>query len=141
MKQHRRLVVSFAVILTFVCASTALAKPRIARRLATGAWGAPHIQIDVTADSARIEYDCAHGTITGPLTFNSRGEFRWLGFHGREHGGPIRINETRNEAPAVYTGWVKGDTMTLTVKLADTGETLGKFALRRNGRGRVFKCR
>lgn len=141
MSQRRRTVYLLAVILSLLCASSSLAKPRNVRRLVTGTWGGPHIQIDVTRNTASIEYDCANGTIAGPLTLNSRGQFTWRGWHSREHGGPIRLDEKPDKRPAVYTGWVKGATMTLTVKLAGTGETLGTFTLSRGSRGRIFKCR
>ncbi len=140
MKHHRPLMLLLTVVLSFTCVAVAVAKPRSAKRLIAGTWAGPHININATADAASIEYDCAHGAINGPLTLNSRGEFRWRGSHGREHGGPIRIDETRAEAAALYIGKVKGDTMTLTVKLADSGETIGTFVVKRNGRGRVFKC-
>jgi hypothetical protein len=140
MGQHRRATYSLALIFSFLCTFSSPAKPRDVQRLATGIWGGQHIRIDVTRDTARIEYDCATGTIGGPLTLNSKGQFTWRGFHTREHGGPIRSDETANKQPAVYSGWVKGTSMSLTVKLADTGETLSTFTLRRGNSGRVFKC-
>ena len=141
MSRHRRRIYLFAVILSLLCTFSSLAKPRKVQRLATGTWGGQHIQIDVTRDTASIEYDCANGTIAGPLTFNNKGQFTWRGSHSRERGGPIRRDEKPDKHPAVYTGWIKGATMTMTVKLMDTSETLGTFTLRRGAEGRVFKCR
>ena len=118
----------------------ATSKPRKMQRLSTGSWGAPHIRIDVAQGSATIDYDCANGTIAGPLTYDRKGNFTWRGTHNREHGGPIRVDEKSNSRPAVYTGSIKGDTMTLTVKLADTNEVVETYTLKRGGAGRVFKC-
>ena len=105
-----------------------------------GLFGGSHIRIEVGPRSAAIDYDCANGTIDGPFTLDSKGRFSWRGSHNREHGGPIRIDEKPNGRPAVYSGSVKGDTMTLTVKLADNNEVIETYTLKRGSSGRVFKC-
>lgn len=128
------------VTLILLIGSLAAARPRRMQRLQTGSWGGSHIRIDVGASSATIDYDCANGTINGPLTIDRNGHFTWRGSHNREHGGPIRIDEN-NERPAIYSGSIKGDTMTLTVKLADTNDVVDSFTLKRGGAGRVFKCK
>ena len=130
-------VVSFVLII----AASAASRPRKMQRMSTGAWGAPHIRIDVEKNSATIDYDCANGTIDGPLTFDSKGRFTWRGTHRREGPGPIRVGVGSDGHPAIYTGSVKGDTMTLTVKLADSNEVVDTFTLKRGGFGRVFKCK
>ncbi len=127
--------------LFLLVAATASSKPRKAQRLTSGIWGGPHIRIEVKGDNATIEYDCANGTITGPLKFDRSGRFSWEGAHFREHGGPVRIDETPQSNPATYYGVIKGNTMTLTVKLKGSDEILGEFTLTRGGSGRIFKCR
>ena len=111
------------------------------QRIAGGQWGGQHIRMDVGANSATIEYDCANGSITGPLSLDSKGHFSWRGTHVAEHGGPVRSDETANQHPATYTGWIKDNTMTLTVKLTDSNQTIGTFSLTHGHPGRVFKCR
>ncbi len=128
------------VSLVLLIASSAASRPRKMQHLSTGSWGGPHIRIEVGQRSATIDYDCANGTIEGPLTFDSKGRFTWRGTHSRERGGPIRIDEKSNTRPAIYAGSVKGDTMTLTVKLADTNEVVETYTLKRGSYGRVFKC-
>jgi len=49
------------------------------KRLAAGVWGGPHVSIDVGSQSARVEYDCAHGAIEGPLVIDEEGKFTWRG--------------------------------------------------------------
>ena len=110
------------------------------QRLQTGNWGGPHIRMDVGPGSATVDYDCANGTIDGPLTIDRKGNFTWHGYHHREHGGPVRADENSNGSPAIYSGSVKGDTMTLTVKLANTDKVVDTFTLKRGSAGRVFKC-
>jgi hypothetical protein len=135
----RTVLLSLGLVL--LISASALSKPRRVQRLATGLWGGPHIRIDVGPRSASIDYDCASGTINGPLTIDSKGRFTWRGNHHREHAGPIRENEQGNNRPATYSGSVKGDRMTLTVKLSDTNEVLETYTLKRGAFGRVVKCK
>jgi hypothetical protein len=129
-----------AVSLVLLLVSLSPAKPRRAQRLASGLWGGAHIRMNVGANSATIEYDCAQGTIAGPLLLDSKGRFTLHGTHLRAHGGPIRSDETANQRPAVYTGSIKGERMTLTVRITGTNETVGTFSLTHGNEGRVFKC-
>jgi len=121
--------------------STASAKPRRMKHLQTGDWGGNHIRLHITDGGAEVEYDCAHGRINGPLTLDSRGRFSWRGAHNLERPGPTRADDTGNAQSVIYTGWVKGDAMNLTVKRSGTNESIGTFTLTRGGSGRVFKCR
>ena len=134
-----RLFLLFPLVL--LIAFSVQSKPRKMQRISIGTWGGPHISIEVGPRSATISYDCANGTIEGPLTIDSKGRFTWRGTHNREHPGPIRADEGSNGQRAIYTGKVKGDTMVLTVKLADTNEVIETFTLKRGGPGRVFKCK
>ena len=109
------------------------------RRIATGVWGGPHINIKVGEKSATIEYDCASGVIEGPLVFDPDGYFSLRGTHRMERGGPVRSNENPREAPATYTGTVKGKIMTLTLKLSDSDEET--FTLEKGKPGELFKCK
>jgi hypothetical protein len=138
-----RNLIRFLVIITslFLMISAAVSKPRKMQRINPGTWGGSHIRIEVGPRSATIEYDCANGTIDGPFTIDSKGRFSWRGTHNREHGGPIRMDEKPHGRPAIYSGSVKGDIMTLTVKFADTNEVLDTFTLKRGSSGRVVKCK
>jgi hypothetical protein len=108
--------------------------------VALGTWGGPHISLEVANNGARINYDCAHGTIDQRLKTDRRGHFHASGLHYKEHGGPIRKDESQSGEPATYTGTINGQTMTLTVKLTKTHETVGTYTLTQGKRGRVMKC-
>jgi hypothetical protein len=125
--------------LVLMVAGLAISKPRRIR-LSTGQWGGQHIRIDVGARSATIGYDCASGTIDEPLMIDSKGRFTWHGTHHRQRPGPTRKNDQGSNRPAAYSGFVKGDTMTLTVKLSDTDE-VQTYTLKRGAFGRVFECK
>jgi hypothetical protein len=112
------------------------------RTIANGSWGGQHIQMSVTNGSASIEYDCANGTITGPLKIDSRGRFELRGTHNVEHGGPVRMDNKGGEGePAKYTGWTDGKKMKLSVRLVNSKTDIGTFDLTRGNAGRIFKCR
>ena len=129
------------IALLLLCGSSAEAKPRRLQYVPPGSWGALHIRMEVSRDSATLEYDCAKGTIKGPLVVDRNGHFNFTGTHVREHGGPIRDNEPSNSQPARFTGTVNGQTMKLTVTLAQSNVAIGTFVLTRGGPGRLLKCR
>jgi len=110
------------------------------QRIATGVWGGQHIQIKVGSNSATIEYDCANGVIEGPLIVDSDGNFKLHGTHHMERGGPVRADAEPRRIPATYTGSVKGNTMTLILKLAGSSDE-ETFTLARGKEGEIVKCR
>jgi len=129
------------VTLILLITSAAASRPRKMQRIQSGSWGGPHIRLEVESNSATVNYDCAHGTITGPLTIDSKGRFTWKGTHQREGPGPIRVNRPPTDQAVIYTGTVSGKTMTMTVKFAESGETVDTFTLQLGRAGRVFKCK
>lgn len=109
------------------------------QRIAEGVWGGQHIHIVVGEKSATIEYDCASGVIDGPLVIDGHGSFKLQGKHCVQRGGPIRADEKPRELPATYTGSIKGDVMTLTLKVGDwEPET---FTLRKGKEGELVRCK
>jgi hypothetical protein len=112
-----------------------------ARALANGVWGGQGISLEINDSGAEINYDCAHGTITGKIIPDRKGKFAARGFHLREHGAPVRQEETGTGGqPSTYQGSIAGETMTLTVTLSKTRETIGTFTLTRGQDGRIRKC-
>jgi hypothetical protein len=115
------------------------AKIQKMRRIAIGSWGGQHISMNVTAKSATIEYDCATGVINGPLVVDADGNFNLHGTHRMERGGPVRADEKPSGEPATYTGTIKGNTMTLTLKVGDSDEET--FTLEKGQQGELVKCK
>jgi hypothetical protein len=111
------------------------------RSVPTGSWGGTSIALNVTAEGAAVQFDCAHGTITGsPMTIDASGKFDVTGTYVREHGGPTRLDETPDSHPARYSGTTDGRTMSLTITLTDSQQTLGPFDLGFGRAPRLFKC-
>ena len=127
------------VLLAALSISCAAASPAKERAL-SGNWGGPHIGVEMTSEGGRVEYDCAHGTIDGPIVLDKSGRFDATGTHSPEHGGPVREGEEDTGRPARYRGKVAGRSLTLTVILTDSGENLGTFKLTRDAAPRLTKC-
>ena len=69
-----------------------------------------------------------------------RGRFNVKGTHYKEHGGPVRIDEENKGQTARYTGALLARTLTITVTLTDTGQTLGTFRVKHNQEPHLVKC-
>ena len=109
--------------------------------LTPGVWGGEHIRFEVTGRGARIEYDCAHGTIEGRIVVDGRGRFSVEGTHYEEHGGPVRAGEDEVSYPVRLSGVVGGSLMKLTVTRAGTRRVVGTFSLARDREANLDKCR
>ena len=106
-------------------------------RVADGTWGATGVRLEVTGDTAVIEFDCAHGTLKGPLTLDGQHRFSVAGAFVRERGGPQREDDPPPEA-ATYSGQVEEETMNLAVRVGATD--IGAFRLTHGGEARLRKC-
>jgi hypothetical protein len=118
----------------------ALPTSAASRRIPPGEWGAEHVTFSVSEQGGAIEFDCAHGTIDGPLTLDRRGRFEVKGRYVPERPGPVRREQSTEGRPARYLGAVRGQAMILRVTV-DDGTRLGPYRLVLGRRGRVFKCR
>lgn len=111
-----------------------------ARSVPDGVWGGQHMGLWLENGLGRIEYDCASGTIDEPLRLDKRDRFNVKGKHHKQRGGPIRNDEPSKDQPARYTGSLVGQTLTITVTLTNTRETIGTFRLTHNQEPRIVKC-
>ena len=130
----------FAVFCLLLFSLGALVYSRMTQRIPRGEWGGDHISMNVGEGSAKIEYDCAHGYIQGPLVVDDQGKFRLRGTFTPERGGPVRLGDTPREQPATYSGELKGDTMTLILKIGDSDDT-ETFTLEKGKAGNLVKCK
>lgn len=134
-----KLVIAFGLI-QFLFAPSFLSAASNRKRAQEGTWGGLHIEMNVTRNGATLRYDCAEGSIDEPLVLDRRGQFKARGKHKASHPGPIRENEADNSVAAIYTGKVVGNRMTLTVRLANSNETVDTFELVFGQGGRIRRC-
>lgn len=110
------------------------------RKVPKGVWGGQHIVVEVTDLGAKITYDCADGAIDHTMELHNDGRFEVRGTHTRYRGGPVRSDDEPDRHQARYTGRVKGNSMTLTVTLTDTKETVGTYSLTYGERPELTRC-
>lgn len=106
-----------------------------------GVWGGEHIGLTVRSKDARLEYDCAHGTIDQSLRTDSRGRFSARGTHTWEAGGSEIRGRIADTHPARYSGTVKAGKMVVTVTLIDSNKLVGTFTLAYGDGPNIFKCK
>lgn len=130
-----RLLPAVAALLASACAAVPASQGPL-----VGFYGGQHIRMEVGASGSAIEYDCAAGTLAGPLP--ARGAFTASGTHTPGMGGPERVGEVRPAYPAAYGGRVAGDEIEMVVDAAlPSGPTrMGPFRLKRGSDGVLMRC-
>ena len=108
--------------------------------IVTGNWGGRHVGLVLDAAGGTLEYDCAAGRIEGPLSVDSFGRFSAEGYHTPGTGGPEQQGYVPPRLPALYSGQVSGDTMTLSVRVPLTDLEIGPLQLERNAEPILLRC-
>ena len=115
-------------------------EPQQRRPLQEGTWGGTGILMNVTADSASVELDCADGEITEKILMDKNGNFSAAGNFKRQHPGPVRPNEPP-PAAARFTGKASGNKMSLRITLTADGSVFGEYTLEQGRNGRIVRCK
>jgi hypothetical protein len=143
---HRRqLAFVLVALIVLLQTESAMAKPspsttnESSKNVAPGMWGGPNLQIDITAQGATLEFDCATGTILEPIALDANGRFHANGTFQTE-GGPVRKDQSPRGQTAVFSGVVEGDTMHLEFTSAAV-QAPEKFTLVRGQAGRLHRCK
>ena len=105
----------------------------------TGEWGGRHVGLKLGGSSGVLDYDCAAGTIDGPLLPRADGTFEVHGRHTPGTGGPEREGEVRPSFRTRYSGVVQGRRMTLEARV-ENGVLLGPFTLVKGAEPIIFRC-
>ncbi len=106
-----------------------------------GGWSGSHISLEVTESGAKIEFDCASGTINEKMVLDGKHRFDIPGTYVEEHGGPVMLNEQQKGYSVRYKGSIKSNKMSLTVKRTDNNEIIGIFTLMFRREPNLVKCR
>lgn len=105
----------------------------------SGQWGGPHVGALFEGGLARLDYDCATGTIDEAVAPGPDGAFRAKGTHVPGQGGPIRVGQIFVSHKATYRGRVDKDVMELTATL-DDGTVIGPFTLKKGAEPQIVRC-
>lgn len=103
-----------------------------------GIWGGDGIRLDASADIVQLLYDCAEGSIEGPIVPDARGHFEVEGIL-TPTPGPVTDNG-RKSYMVWYRGEVDGTFMRLTVTLAETSELMSGYELEFGDEGEFEFC-
>lgn len=107
-------------------------------RLKPGIWGGNHISLEVSETETTLEFDCAKGRISKPITLDENGRFSLPGKYVRERPGPVRQGDEQ-DTDAEYSGRLNAGTLTITVHVPGAPD-LGPFTLTEGRQGKVTKC-
>ena len=104
-----------------------------------GEWGGEGVAAMIETGSAVFEFDCAHASVPGGLSFDEDGSFEVPGIWVPE-GGPVIAEEPPEELEAVFRGRIRGASMSLEVDIIPRDVTAGPYQLRRGRRSILRKC-
>jgi hypothetical protein len=115
------------------------------REVALGRWGGTSVAMTVEESGAKLELDCAHGTISGRLSLDAEGRFELPGTLARERPGPLRMGpngEAAEEkgAPATYSGRLQDGVLRLTIRIEGEEKHLGPLEARLGQAPRLHEC-
>jgi hypothetical protein len=109
--------------------------------VAPGTWGGRGASMRVGDEMTEIEFDCALGRIESPFAVQAGGEFSLSGFYFIEPGGPGLAGESGPRGVAAeYFGQVWGSELQLTVRIIETGRSIGPFDLYQSKQPEMEKC-
>lgn len=130
----RRLSAAAVAMLLAGCASVPTASLPL-----SGQWGGTHVGLVLTQSGGTADYDCAGGTIDGPLVATPDGGFSGVGMHTPAAGGPERVGAVRPSYRARYQGRVRGERITLEVRV-ENGVLIGPYELRKGAEPVLSRC-
>jgi hypothetical protein len=126
--------ITAAALLAASCATLDAKPPHL-----MGGWGGPHIGITFEGGLANVEFDCASGSIDGPVYPGKGGAFSAKGSVRTGTGGPVRVGQIFKSQRATYSGQVTKDSMTLNITLED-GSAVGPLILTRGAPPQLMRC-
>jgi hypothetical protein len=94
--------------------------------LPTGTWGGENAGVIVESRTAHVHIGCTKGDTDGPIVLDDDGEFSVRGSYN-VNAYPVDLGILH---PALFSGRVSGEEMTITVQLLDEERRLGPATVR-----------
>jgi hypothetical protein len=130
--QRKAVVSGLMAWLLAACGDSA----RIPDRLPIGTWGGDEAGMVVSAEGAHVHVRCTVGDVEPPIALDPQGRFDAPGRHNVD-AFPVNRGIFH---PARYSGSTDGRNLVLTVRLTDTGQTLGPVGLVLGLEPRMVNC-
>jgi len=104
-----------------------------------GEWGGEGAAAEIGSGSASFEFDCAHASVPGGLSFDEDGRFGAWGIWVPE-GGPVSVEDPPEQLEAFFRGRIDGTSMSLEVDIVPRDVTAGPYRLQRGRAAALRKC-
>lgn len=104
-----------------------------------GVWGGDRVNVVFGLDGARLAYDCAAGSIAGPVRPDSRGRFTASGSHQAYRPGPDRADQAATTRAATYDGQLAGTVLELQVRI-DGDAAVQSYRLEKDRKVKLARC-
>lgn len=121
------------MILAVACQATI---PSTLLQVPTGTWGGDEAGLIVSDAEAHVHIGCTLGDIAGPIPLDARGGFDVAGTYNVD-AFPV---DRGIRHPARFMGRTDGSTLTLAVRLTDTGQGFGPVTLTKGVPPRMRNC-
>lgn len=102
----------------------------------SGTWGGDNGGLIVTPEGAHAHIGCTLGDVAGSIRLAGEGRFD---VEGRWNVDAFPVDRGILH-PARLSGWTDGRTLSLAVRLSDTGQSLGPVILTRGKEPRMQNC-
>jgi hypothetical protein len=120
------------LLLVAACAPTRIGLDAVP----SGTWGGDDGGLIVTPEGAHAHIGCTLGDAAGAIPLDSEGRFE---MEGRWNVDAFPVDRGILH-PARLSGWTDGRTLSLTVRLSDTGQRLGPVLLTFGREPRMQNC-
>jgi hypothetical protein len=128
----RRLVLALFALIIGACAASRMAPDSVP----SGTWGGDDGGLIVTAEGAHAHIGCTLGDVAGAIPLDAEGRFE---LEGRWNVDAFPVDRGILH-PARLSGWTDGRTLSLAVRLSDTGQALGPVLLTLGKEPRMQNC-
>ncbi|MDB5424031.1 MAG: hypothetical protein JWQ29_1447 [Phenylobacterium sp.] len=120
------------LLLTAACATAQAATP-------SGVWGGDRLVATFSETGARLQADCGQGEIAAPVRPDRSGRFTGSGTFETFTGGPQLVEGPAPASAARFSGRVRGDTLSLTIRTA-ADPAPRRYTLTRGVRPKLVRC-
>jgi len=123
-------------VLGVLVLAAACGQQEVTERVPNGTWGGQNAGMLVSQDEAHVHLACTVGSIAGPIPVDAEGAFDVEGRHNVD-AFPVNLGI---EHPARFFGRLSGGTLTLSVRLTDTGQVIGPVTLTFGREPQMQRC-